>query len=328
MSEWHPEVVQIGKVGKVPDSDNLEITTIYDGYPCIFRCGDFTEGNLAAYIPIDSLVPVDREEFKFLTPRANKYGYVRIKAMRLRGIFSMGLLVKISTNMNIGDSVTEYFGLKKYEPDLSSVVGLNEVDKGILPTYTDIEGYRKYSNVIQEGEQVVLLEKIHGENFRALHDGERLWIGSHHRIKSYSLDTPWWQAAEKYKLEEKLKMFPELAFYGEMYGQQKHFLYDSEVRGKNRLRFFDIKNIETEKYLDYDSFIQIIQLLELESVPLLYRGPWNPSLIAYAEGKSCLNSDTIREGFVVKPLIERWDPKIRRTILKFISQDYLLSKNS
>jgi hypothetical protein len=36
----------------------------------------------------------------------------------------------------------------------------------------------------------------------------------------------------------------------------------------------------------------------------------------------------IREGVVVKPTIERTDPKIGRVVLKYLNDDYLLQKES
>jgi hypothetical protein len=56
MSELHAPVVRIGKVGKHPNADTLSITQA-GGFPVIFRTGDFKEGDLAVYVPIDSLLP-------------------------------------------------------------------------------------------------------------------------------------------------------------------------------------------------------------------------------------------------------------------------------
>jgi len=39
-----------------------------------------------------------------------------------------------------------------------------------------------------------------------------------------------------------------------------------------------------------------------------------------------LGSDHIREGVVVRPTIERIDPKVGRAVLKYISDEYLLAK--
>jgi hypothetical protein len=46
MSEFHVTVIQLGKVGKHPNADNLSITSIHGGYPCIINSGDFKEGDV------------------------------------------------------------------------------------------------------------------------------------------------------------------------------------------------------------------------------------------------------------------------------------------
>ena len=37
MSDWFVPVVEVGRVGKLPNSDNLEMTQVMDGYPVISR---------------------------------------------------------------------------------------------------------------------------------------------------------------------------------------------------------------------------------------------------------------------------------------------------
>jgi hypothetical protein len=61
-------------------------------------------------------------------------------------------------------------------------------------------------------------------------------------------------------------------------------------------------------------------------VPLLYRGPWNlDDLLPLANGKSMIANNT-REGFVVKPVVERYDMHHGRVAFKMVGEDYLLRK--
>jgi hypothetical protein len=63
-------------------------------------------------------------------------------------------------------------------------------------------------------------------------------------------------------------------------------------------------------------------------VPVLYRGPWSAALASHAEGKSIVaTASHIREGFVVRPTMERWDERVQRVILKLIGEEYLLRKD-
>lgn len=162
MSEFQVVVVQIGRVEKHPGADNLSITYVHGGYPCIIRTGDFQEGDRAAYIPVDSLCPLNDMRFVFLKKESSKE-YHRVKAIRLRGIFSMGLLIPAEDEWQVGQNIQEELRIRKYEPpEAIQMGGENEQCPFQFPVYTDVEGLRKWHSVFQDGEQVAVSEKIHG----------------------------------------------------------------------------------------------------------------------------------------------------------------------
>jgi RNA ligase (TIGR02306 family) len=321
MSEFHVSIVRLGKFEKHPNADTLEITMAHGGYPVIVKMGAFKEGDLAVYIPVDSIVP-NTPEWAFLD------GHFRIKARKLRGVFSMGMLAPAPVGAQEGDDVREQLGIVKYEPPIERVNagGEDETDPGILPEYTDIEGLRRYPDVLIPEEQVILHEKTHGMNFRAVHDGTRLWVGSHHRIKKEDSNTVWWKVAKDYGLTEKLADHPNIAIYGEVYGAVQDLTYGAKS-GELRLRIFDAMGIKTRRYFDYEDFRELADHLNIPTMPELYRGPWNMSLMSHAEGKTTIDGgEHVREGFVVRPVKERFDVKIHRCILKCLGEGYLLRK--
>ena len=56
MSREHTiEVVRLGPVRPHGNADSLDITDVHGGYPCVVKRGSFSEGDLAAYVPIDSI---------------------------------------------------------------------------------------------------------------------------------------------------------------------------------------------------------------------------------------------------------------------------------
>src|SRR5574339_91518 len=150
MSDWQPQLVRIEKLEKHPFADVLDIATVLGDYPVIVKRDQFKAGELAQYIPIDTIVP-DTHTFYFLSPKAfkeedaiketdtptpyqyeigKKYrvGHVPeryriIKAKKLREICSQGLLIGQFEGyldgdprpVNVGDSIVEYLGLKKWE---------------------------------------------------------------------------------------------------------------------------------------------------------------------------------------------------------------------
>jgi RNA ligase (TIGR02306 family) len=337
MSEWKVEVVRVGPVAKHENADTLSVTEVHGGYPVIIRTGEFVEGDLAVYIPIDSIVP-DTEQWSFLK------GHRRIKAKRLRGVFSMGMLAKIpdavgGDSWQEGDLVAEAMGIEKYEPEAdahdSKGGGFrfrgpcedDEPDPGLAPVYTDIEGWRKWKRAIEPGEQVVCTEKIHGANARYVFHEGRLYIGSRTRWKKLDASTHWNAAAVHHDLAAKLARRPDVCIYGEVYGQVQDLKYG--CAGQARFRMFDALDCATRLYLDHDEMLALAASLDIDTAPELYRGPWGDDVLALAEGTSTLPGAThVREGFVVKPLRERWDMRLGRVILKVVGEGYMLRKEA
>ena len=227
--------------------------------------------------------------------------------------------------------------ITKYEPPIPAILG-GECEKPptegwIFPTYTDIEGMRRYPNILNVGEEVVLTEKIHGMNSRYVHDGNRLWVGSHHQIKRREKNVLWNIAEElvfvpelqkDVSLEEALSLEPWNVFFGEVFGQIQDLKYD--IKQGAKFKVFDVFSIKDMKYLNHDKAVAKATRCGLEWVPILHRGPWDPEkLNDLCEGQSTFASN-IREGFVVKPIIERWNYHIGRVILKRIGETYMLRK--
>jgi len=325
MSTFKVEVVKLPAFTKHPNADTLFITQIFN-YPVIFsQKENFKEGDLVAYIPVDAVAPMT-DQWAFLGDSIRSH---RIKAKKLRGVFSMGLLTPAPTNAQIGDDVAAQLGFTKYEePEPIEADAENEKDPGFMPCYTDIEGYRRYSHLLISSEPVIICEKLHGECARfCFHTGtSRLWVGSRTRIKKYDEQNRWWKAALIYDLENKLKNAPDKVFYGEVFGTVQDLRYDAK-KGEIFLRFFDVYDIATGQYLNWPVAKQLIENVGLTPVPLLYEGPWSTDLLSLAEGKSTI-ANNVREGFVVRPQQERFSEEVGRVILKMIGEGYLLRKGN
>lgn len=359
-------VIQVETIRKHDNADSLSIVDVFGGYPCIIRTDDFSLGDLAAYIPVDMLVP-DTAIFAFLrSPKAKAGEPTRIKAKRLRGVFSMGILINAPENVKVGDDVTDVLGIIKWEPEEVSnrgpsrpggkfLPGDAENDPGFLPAYTDIENLRKWKACLADTE-VVVTEKIHGANagfvWHAKPGSEaRLWLRSRRQFKKPNGGGIWADVAQKYQFAEVLQaVCPSVAIFGEVYGQVQDLQYG--VGGVD-LVAFDAFDLSTMRYLSYDDFVKLIQRLnqalfnllidapdcpqlttislaswsgpQLRIAPLLYRGAFDYALIAaLAEGATVLGSSLhVREGVVVKPTQESWDPRLGRVILKLAGEGYL-----
>ena len=171
---------------KLEGSDFLSVARVYD-YECVTQTAQWEGRQLAAYVPPDTLVNTTRPEFAFLAPQAKSDGWYRIKAKKIRGVRSFGLLVPVPEGVAEGDDVAEQLGVVHYDPDIhASRNGKNGIVPGeatsgpnlFVPKY-DVEAGRKYaSRAFAVGEPVVVLEKLHGQNCRCVYTNGQQYVGS------------------------------------------------------------------------------------------------------------------------------------------------------
>ncbi len=180
MSTFKVEVIKIGAITKHPNADSLSLTKAFE-YPVVIRTGDFKEGDLAVYVPEDSMVPTDRPEFSYLK---GKDGKARIKAIRLRGIYSEGLLVRAPAGVEVGQDVAALLGVTKYEqpvPEASVLMRSQQEappkEAVAAPRY-EVEALFRNATAIPEGSLVTFNEKVHGCSSRYVFT-DQLHVGSH-----------------------------------------------------------------------------------------------------------------------------------------------------
>lgn len=343
MSEFHVEVVRIGKVEKHPNADSLSITRIHDGYPVCFRTADFKEGDLAIYVPVDAVAP-DQPEWEFLGPGLRNH---RIRAKRLRGIFSMGLLHPAPAGAKEGDDVAEAMGFRRYEDvvdEANQYKGASKTDGlqvpapklPIPPRTYDIEGYRRYgaSAFPDAREHVVVTEKVHGQNFRAVLWEGTLHVGSRTRwLQSEPESNTWAKVAARYALAEKLATVEQgLVLFGESYGNNSDMPYGvKRFEAGDALVVFDAWDAVRGLWLDYADLTALCHRLELPMAPILATGPFalvEDRLGALAEGTTTVGGDHVREGWVIKPWVERRDDRFGRVVLKLHGEGFLTRKGA
>lgn len=158
-----------------PNAEKLSVVRVW-GYTAIVNTEDWRGVTLGAYVPPDSLVPIDRPEFAFLKDSSKDGKTARVRAKKLRGLWSQGLLVPAPEGSKLGDDVALQLGVAHYEPPLrgpSSPKGVfigGEVGPspaGIPRPKYDVESWRRYgSEIFTPGETVYVTEKIHGTNAR------------------------------------------------------------------------------------------------------------------------------------------------------------------
>lgn len=351
-----------------PNADRLELARpVGTDWQCVVGKNQFKTGDLAVYVPIDSIVPQSFQD-KYLSGSKIQLKNGRIKTAKIRGEFSQGLLVPASSEHQLGQDVTDELGITKYEPPppkwwrdtsipKSTRKKLKEQAKFVkfvdelFPKYTKIKNHKYWKRILQEGQDVVITEKLHGTNHRCgrIYTGrfkwpwhKKLWrrltkkndwlfvVGSHNVTKWYK-DGVYHRAAKEAGLDKLGKEWNGFIFYGEVFGHGIQELSYGVPPGKLELRVFDIMFMNEwgqATYLPWDEVVDLCKKAGLQTVPVIYRGPWSDDLVKLADGDSLIpGAKHHREGFVVKPTTEQYHPRLGRIILKRISDTYLLSKN-
>lgn len=357
MSSLIVEVVRVGKLEKHPDADTLYITKV-KGWECIVKEGEISEGDKAIYIPIDSVLPdqlVDQYHLDYLKKGS------RVTSVKLRGVFSQGLLIKApeSSQWPLGSNVARELGITKWEPpednlDKNVPKGRSNPD---FHRYTDIENINNYNEVFEEDELVIITEKIHGRNARfaclpsyrraskwpwinwyhklliKLSDGYDFIVGGHNAMydavcktkfgeERFHVNNAHTRIAKKYDLRNKLPR--NCILYGEVYGPKMQDLTYGKIEVD--VVFFDLK-VDGE-YVDYKTFQAFCIINQLPMAPLLFVGRYSEETKdRLTQGKSVICESQIREGIVIRSESEQDVRGLGRKILKSISPAYLLRKN-
>lgn len=304
-----------------PNADSLSVVTVHDGYQAIVRTADWEGRTLGAYAPPDSVIPPG------LVPGVEG----RVKAIRLRGLISEGLLLPAPEGASVGDDVAALLGIGHYNPPAPASPGGEDAPppSGYAPVY-DLEAARRYGSALEVGERVVVTEKIHGANGRwtfrdgAMHAGSRTaWKA---RTDDRGRVTLWWSALDAHpEIREWCEANPGAIVYGEVYGQVQDLKYG---RTDARIVTFDI--FDRSRFLDHDEARARAPFLPW--VPVVYDGPHVSiaALAECAEGHSVLanrnGAEHVREGCVVRPATERHHDAAGRVVLKMIGRGYLTRK--
>lgn len=355
------KVVRINQVESHPNADRLDLVSIA-GWQCVAKKGDYKPGDLALYIPIDSILPIEVESKLFGPDSKVKLSKSRVKTIKLRGAVSQGMLAPCSLfdiPEEEGYDATQKLGIVKYEPP-EPPQAMNTQKAAASPKKTNpnfhkyggIDNFKYYPDLFAEGEEVVITEKIHGTNFRCgwvpsvantlwkkvkrlfgmLPEFEFVYGSNNVQLtdklfyNGYYDTNVYAEAVVRYNLRELLK--PGEVVYGEIYGPdiQKGYHYGLKP-GQRKFIVFDL--MKNDEYVSTSELQAFCKERGLEMVPVLYSGPFNKEVAKKLTlGDSVLEpTQRVREGVVIKPVVEA-KCFMGRKFLKYISDDYLLKDNS
>jgi RNA ligase (TIGR02306 family) len=168
-----------------PNADRLDICRVYD-FEVITSKDRYKPGDLAIYIPVDSILPQNVENVLFPEGSKVKLHKHRVKQIKIRGTYSQGMLVDFEALTKIDNKFDEVFSytydgqdfaarlnITKYEPPAPSY----QSNSGPTPRnkpkenpyfhkYGGLDNFKWYPDLFETGENVSVTEKIHGSHIR------------------------------------------------------------------------------------------------------------------------------------------------------------------
>lgn len=252
------------------------------------------------------------------------------------------------------DDLAKMLGVTKYEaPEVSCQFGTLVALPDKVPMY-DIEGAQNYPRIIESlmDQKVCITEKLEGTNFSASLDRKgRFWVCQ----RSYAIlpcrgwsmivqcarrflgfpvkEHDFWKFVNDNRIQQCMRkarnaMYPgrQLTMRGEMVGPS---IQGNIYKLPRRMVFFFDAMID-EEYLPVDDFFELCRLMSLETVPVVSR---SKTLREWLDGKDLQEAsngisqftNVMREGVVIRPMVEAMDGQIGRLIIKQRSPQYLAS---
>jgi RNA ligase (TIGR02306 family) len=340
------------------NADALELAVV-GGYRAVIAKGSFVTGDLAVYIPEQAVLPAALIEELGLTGKLAGPRNDRVRAVRLRGALSQGIVARphsltkddLVQAFEQGSDLQGCLGITKWVPEVPAELSGRVIPAPDLIRWIDVENIKRFPTIFSPGEPVVATEKIHGSACcvtYATPQGdipEKVLVSS----KGFSADhfaleedseNLYWRAARLCKIGDAAKHVAahfgatRVGIFGEVYGpstkQDLHYGLDHN----EPLRFaaFDVVVEERAqaRWLQPDEVVRVLSGL-VDLVPVLYAGPYDYQLLAeLAQGQETVSGSAanIREGVVVRANPERASDVTTcgRAIAKFVSSAYLTRK--
>jgi RNA ligase (TIGR02306 family) len=346
----------IKTIEAIEGADRIQKATV-EGLPFTFVIGKdtFKVGDSVLYFPIDSIIPPSLAEKLGVSGKLAGSHKDRIKTVKLKGVYSQGLvgsfkllepflLEKWGTDwaekaIELNPSeITEWLGVKKYEPPalLEKGANLKPLPAGL--SMYDIEGIDRNQAVfaLLKSQQVYVSEKVEGSNFSVTYTGEKFFVNQR-RFTIEPLEGTehtWWKVAREQGLMDVAKELQEkynktITIYGEMAGPGiQGNLYRLQ---SHKVFVFDIK-LDSE-YMDASEFLEVVGNYKLSTAPSL--GVY-ANIDEFLNGKTVIEAShgesklykTLREGIVIKPMKEQEVEGFGRLILKQRDPIYLAGNDN
>lgn len=347
-----------------PNADRLELAQV-GLYRVVVGKDQYRTGEQVLYIPEYAVLPENLIEAlglegKLAGPQAN-----RVKPVKLRGELSQGLVAPLSLLPEGTAEQRDYaavLGITKWEPEIPTNMGGDVEGNYDLLSWIDVENLKKFPDMFQAGEPVVITEKIHGtatlftfvnpdseheqvlvsskglgERKLVLKEDERnvYWRVLHHNpIRELAL-------AAAQLINDRLTKGADWAkvhrvgIFGETFGSKVQDLHYGVSGGDLGFALFDIvveytgMDVSGAHWLNPTEVSELARAVGVREVPVLFEGRFDLEQVAdLASGKEQVSGRElhIREGVVVRPQWRGAYGQGETRIGKYVSEAYLLRK--
>jgi RNA ligase (TIGR02306 family) len=331
-----------------PNADALELARV-GAYHAVVRRGEYQTGDLAIYIPEQALLPEVLVDELGLTGRLAGPDSNRVKAVRLRGELSQGIVCRpvALTDQQLAEAhstradMAQTLGITKWVPVPPSSFDGQLVSAPDFMPWIDIENIKRFPDIFTHGEPVHVTEKLHGTACAVTWDGlsglmvSSKGLGGKYAAIVETATNVYWRAARANNLDQVCAQIAarfgahRVGLYGEVYGpgiQDLHYGLQAPAFACFDARVLTPDSPEA-RWLERDELAAVTNGL-CDIVPTLYEGPYDyEALAVLAEGTETVSGSTahLREGLVIRATPERYGPQ-GRAIAKLVSAAYLTRK--
>jgi RNA ligase (TIGR02306 family) len=305
-------------IAPIDGADAIE-TAVIGGWKVVVKRGEFTVGDRAVYLEIDSWVPTELAPFLSKGKEPREFNGVkgeRLRTVKLRGQLSQGLLLDLDTALPFtnsfqdGDDVSEVLNIQKWERPMNAQ--LAGMARGNFPSVIPKTDQERVQNLVKEIAASVSLEfevteKLEGSSMTCyLIDGV-FGVCSRNLDLKETEGNAFWETARRERIEEKMRSCDagSWAIQGELIGPgiQGNIYKLPEPR----FYVFDVYNIQAGEYMLPGLRRGLVDHMGLRHVPVLLAdkdlGVGSvDEILQWAEGRSKLNLTQEREGIVFKQI--------------------------
>lgn len=347
MSFFAVTLQTIEKTWAIDGADVIELAKVSNfDYQFVVGKGQYVPGETVVFFPVDSIIPILVLQKLNMVGKFSGANGDRVKTKSFRKQPSQGFVAKVDTlleflpvdvkSLPIGTDVTAGLSVVKYEPPtVPDKAGDLFPLPDLLHGRYDIESCQNFPVVVEEllDKKVIVMEKLEGVNSSFAYSAKdnTFYVSQrNYTIKQKEgVEHSFWKMAKQLNLESVTKTLSNrfggnVVLRAEMIGPG--WQGNIYKLNKEEVRFFDI--MLNDKYVSPIQFKELCFEFGLNSVPILALDitlrEWlaGKTIDAAATGDACLFK-TLREGVVIKPMVETRNYHLGRTIIKHRSVKYL-----